>query len=78
MKSGMLEIFWLCPQKVTFRVQSENGEVKNSENSETKENIFPRFFHSEFSICTIPETENSEIKTSEFFSEAFWSNSEIL
>ena len=45
------------------------GEIKNSEfleNSETLENIFPRFSTPSFPFCTIPKTENSEMKTSEF------------
>ena len=36
-----------------------------SENSETSENQFPRFSTPSFPFCTIPKTENSEMKTSE-------------
>ena len=48
-----------------------NGEVENAEFSETSENIFPRFSPPSFPFCTMPKTENSEVKTSEIFSEAF-------
>ena len=44
------------------------GEVEKSEfseNSETSENQFPRFSTPSFPFCTIPKTENSEMKTSE-------------
>ena len=45
------------------------GKVKNSEfseNSETLENQFFRYSSPSFPFCTIPKTENSELKTSEF------------
>ena len=42
----------------------ENSEF--SENSETSRISFPRFFTPSFPFCTIPKTENSELKTLEF------------
>ena len=61
------------------------GEVENSEfseNSETSENQFPRFSTPSFPFCTIPETENSEMKTSEccfkpFYQTPSFANSEF-
>ena len=61
------------------------GEVENSEfseNSETSENQFPRFSTPSFPFCTIPKTENSEMKASEccfkpFYQTPSFANSEF-
>ena len=78
-------------QKVSVIVEgkpNQLGEVENSEfseNSETSENQFSEVFNLSFPFCTIPKTENSELKTSEICSEVvpsnsgvLWSNSEVF
>ena len=51
-----------------LRPTSARSKTRSSPEYSTSENQFSEVFHSEFSvlICSIPKTENSKLKTSEF------------
>ena len=55
----------LC-KSFTREIRGEVENSKFSENSQTWENIFPRFLHSNFSIMHYSPNRNQEMKTSEF------------
>ena len=61
--------------------EGEGGEVKTPSSRKTRKPrriSFPRFSAPSFPFCTIPQTEKSELKTSEICSELVSSNSEVL
>ena len=53
----------VCVIKFGPKIWPVYGEIENSESSE---NIFPRFSTPSFPFCTLPKTENLEMKASEF------------
>ena len=81
----MIRRIWAPFDLILYSRQNLTGEVENSEfseNSETLENQFSEVFTPSFPFYTIPKTENSELKTSEFSLRQFdqtqsFSNSEL-